>query len=136
MTSPTSWRSAAIVGGILVFAGCAKDPAPSGPPAAPAQPTTSVDAPDAEANDEVAKAIAELPEAERALALAQKYCPVAAMDGRDSLLGSMGMPHKVTLDGKDVYLCCEGCVETAEKDSAATLAKTDELKQRASTELN
>ncbi len=136
MTSRTGWWTAGIGCGLLVFAGCAKETAPAAPPASPAGQALTVDSPAGEADDDVAKAIAELPEAERSVALAQKYCPVAAIDGRDSLLGSMGMPHKVTLDGKDVYLCCEGCVETAEKDSAATLAKTDELKQRAATEAN
>lgn len=122
--------------GLAVTMGCGK---PATPPAAntaatPQTPATSADG--EEPVDEVAAAIAELPEAERSVALAQKYCPVAAMGegAHDALLGSMGKPFKVTLDGKDVYLCCSGCKETAEKDPAATLAKVEELKTRAASE--
>jgi len=121
---------------LTTFAGCAKEPAAT-PPADGAAATgdsAAAETPAADANDEVAKAIAELPEEERAAALAQKWCPVAAMQGHDNLLGSMGMPHKVTVDGKDVYLCCEGCVEEAQKDPAATLAKVEELTQKAAQE--
>jgi hypothetical protein len=121
----------ALVSVTLLFTGCSKAPAPA-PTQTPANTAEHADA--TEPDDEVAKAIAELPEAERPIALAQKYCPVAAMEGHDNLLGGMGAPVKVTLDGKDVYLCCEGCKEAAEKDPAATLAKVDELRTRAASE--
>jgi Cu(I)/Ag(I) efflux system membrane fusion protein len=53
---------------------------------------------------EILAALSELPEADRALALKQKTCPVAGMP-----LGSMGPPIKVDVDGRAVFLCCEGC---------------------------
>ena len=45
-------------------------------------------------------------EADRALALAQKICPVSGDE-----LGGMGTPIKVSVNGRDVFLCCEGCKE-------------------------
>jgi hypothetical protein len=57
--------------------------------------------------------------------LAQKYCPVE----RENLLGSMGAPFQLLVDGKPVFLCCEGCKDRALKDSKATLAAVAELQQ-------
>jgi len=34
----------------------------------------------------------------------QGVCPVTG-----EKLGSMGTPYKVTIDGRDVFLCCQGC---------------------------
>ena len=60
---------------------------------------------------------------DRRLAIAQRWCPV--MD--DSRLGSMGMPVKVMIDSKPVFLCCEGCKEAALEKSDETLARVKEL---------
>jgi hypothetical protein len=122
-----------VVCGVMLVAGCGKTA--STPPADTAGTSTPA-ADGAEEVDEVTAAINELPEAERTVALAQKYCPVAAMSEppMDNLLGGMGKPFKVTLEGKDVFLCCEHCKELAEKDPAATLAKVEELKTRAAGE--
>lgn len=67
---------------------------------------------------EIDKAIAELPEAERAVATAQKICPVS-----EEPLGTMGMPYKVTVKERDVYLCCEGCKKQITSDPDKYLAK-------------
>jgi hypothetical protein len=48
----------------------------------------------------------------------QKVCPVSGEP-----LGSMGDPIKVLIDGKPLYLCCEGCVPKVMKDPAAYLSK-------------
>ncbi|MEO8268799.1 MAG: hypothetical protein ABI557_03700 [Aureliella sp.] len=69
-------------------------------------------------------ALSKLPKEERAAVEAQKFCAV----NTGSLLGSMGAPLKLWLDGKPVYLCCEGCTAKAQADPAATLAKVEELK--------
>jgi len=69
--------------------------------------------------------IATLPMEERMAIEAQKYCAIA--DG--SLLGGMGSPVKLELNGKPVYLCCKGCVAKANADPSATLAKVEELKK-------
>jgi hypothetical protein len=62
--------------------------------------------------------VAELPEPDRQLALAQKFCPIL-----DQPLGSMGMPYKITLRGKPVFLCCKGCAGKAKRAPEETLRK-------------
>lgn len=51
-------------------------------------------------------------------ALAQAICPVSGEN-----LGAMGVPIKVSAEGKDAYLCCKGCVKDFEKDPKAVFAK-------------
>lgn len=111
---------ALLFGTCLVF-GCAEKPAPA--------PATPPSAPAAASKDEAkySAAIAELPEEDRAAATAQKFCAVSSK----SRLGSMGMPFKITIEDKPVFLCCEGCKDEALKDSQATLAKVEELKAAA-----
>ncbi len=75
----------------------------------------------------IVHSIAQLPEEERALAIAQKFCVVEDK----SRLGYMGKPHKILVEGQPVYLCCAGCEEEALKDPKATLAKVEKLKQAA-----
>ncbi len=87
--------------GISGLAGCG-----SSPPAAPA-PTTQDQKP-------------VLTEADKALIEKQKLCLVA-----NEPLGSMGTPIKVTVKGRDVFLCCEGCREAVLKDPDKYLAKLD-----------
>ena len=48
----------------------------------------------------------------------QRDCPISG-----ERLGSMDTPIKVTLNGEEVFLCCEGCKADAEADPDATLAK-------------
>ncbi len=63
----------------------------------------------------------ELTEADQALIEKQKLCLVA-----DEPLGSMGTPIKVTVQGRDVFLCCEGCRDAVLKNPEKYLAKLDE----------
>jgi hypothetical protein len=72
-------------------------------------------------NTKVKAALAKLTPEDRARAEAQKYCPVRT----DSLLGSMGIPLKITLDGQTVFLCCAGCKDRAFANPKATLAKVN-----------
>lgn len=75
---------------------------------------------------EVAASLAGLPPADRKAAEAQKVCAV-----QDTIrLGSMGAPVKITLDGKDVFLCCKGCEAAARKDPAKTAEKVKGLKEK------
>lgn len=67
----------------------------------------------------ITAALAKLSPADRALAEKQKFCPVLP----DSRLGSMGVPVKLTIDGKTVFICCAGCKESALKDEKETLKK-------------
>lgn len=78
-------------------------------------------------DDELAQ-IKKLPEAEQAVALAQKICPVGSEAGEgEGHLGSMGKPVKVSVKtesgGRDVFLCCNGCKEDLMKDVNKYLAK-------------
>jgi Cu(I)/Ag(I) efflux system membrane fusion protein len=69
------------------------------------------------------KNIDQLPEEDRAAAKAQAICPVQGVP-----LGSMGVPVKITLRGKTVFVCCKGCVGKAKNDPEGTL-KTLESKK-------
>jgi hypothetical protein len=72
---------------------------------------------------EIAAGLAGLPAADRTAAESQKFCAI-----QDTIrLGSMGAPVKVTLDGKDVYLCCKGCVDAAKKNPEKTTEKARAL---------
>ena len=101
-----------------VVIGCGENSAPrSGFVAGPAE------------DGKIVEAIARLPEEERALAVAQKFCAVEDK----SRLGYMGKPHKILVEGQPVFLCCAGCEEEALKDPQATLAKVEKLKKAAAT---
>ena len=69
---------------------------------------------------EIAAALAELSEKDRALAEKQRICPVTEM-----LLGSMGVPLKVDVGGRTVFICCEGCREPLLEESEKYLAVLD-----------
>jgi YHS domain-containing protein len=64
----------------------------------------------------------ELNEADRKLAEKQKYCPKTG-----ELLGSMGKPYKTKLNGREFFLCCDGCEEEVKKDPEKYLKKLDAL---------
>ena len=64
----------------------------------------------------------ELDEADRKLAEKQKYCPKTG-----ELLGSMGAPYKIMLNGRVVFLCCDGCEKEVKKDPEKYLKKLDAL---------
>lgn len=114
----------------LATFGCAKTaPAPADGPSVPAADAhaqrdhaKSAEQEGPGADDEVAKAMASLSPEDRAAAEKQRVCLVTGEP-----LGSMGAPIKVTVNGRDVFLCCEGCRESLMKDPDKYLAKlTDE----------
>lgn len=94
--------------------GCRPQPMADEAPAAAANP---------EMDAKIAAAIAELPEAERAAAEAQKICPVSGEP-----LGSMGTPMKVAVEGRDVFICCESCKNPLTEDPEKYLTKLDEAR--------
>ena len=69
-------------------------------------------------HDEIEKALAKLSPADRAAAERQKICPVA-----DERLGSMGTPIKLNVQGRDVFICCEGCEKDLRDDPEKFFAK-------------
>lgn len=74
---------------------------------------------------EITTAMAELSAEDRVAAEAQKFCAVE----QENLLGSMGAPVKVMIEGQPVFLCCEGCKDAALKDPQATVAAVAKLKE-------
>ncbi len=73
-----------------------------------------------EENAEITAALAELDEADRAAAIKQAICPVS-----DEPLGLMGTPLKVTVAGRDVFICCKSCRDAIVSDPQKYLAKLD-----------
>ncbi len=82
---------AILAAAFLPVSGCQKDPAD-----VPAEPKTEAEA----ERDPLEGLSAE----DRAAVLAQKICPVTG-----EALGSMGLPIKLTVEGREVFICCEGC---------------------------
>jgi membrane fusion protein, copper/silver efflux system len=69
--------------------------------------------------------LAKLSPEDQKLAARQKICPITGL-----VLGSMGVPVKITLKDQTVFLCCPGCVEQAKKDPEKTLNKVAELMKK------
>jgi hypothetical protein len=104
--------------GSIYFGGSGSDKAaPSGVTTRPSTPED----PDAETK----AALAKLGPQDRALAEAQRLCPVTGKP-----LGSMGTPTKVMVKGQPVFLCCEGCEDEAKTHEGRTLEKMNELKTK------
>ncbi len=80
--------------------------------------TDENEADDDEADDEIETSISMLEEDDQKLARAQKICPVS-----DQALGSMGIPIKLEVKGKTVFLCCRGCEKRILADPDKYLAK-------------
>ncbi|MCA9068229.1 MAG: hypothetical protein KDA84_04865, partial [Planctomycetaceae bacterium] len=55
--------------------------------------------------------IAKLSPADQASALAQQMCPVT-----NQKLGSMGKPIRVTVSGRSLWVCCQGCVDAVQSN--------------------
>ena len=121
----------AIVAGFGVLAaGCNRSDSGGSRQPAPPSSTSRQQPADAPAPPETKKAdtggkglpegLAELSEADRALALKQNVCPVSGES-----LGSMGKPVKVEVKGRTVFLCCDGCEAELKKEPDKFLAKLD-----------
>jgi YHS domain-containing protein len=78
----------------------------------------------AKLDPKIAAALASLNKEDRTLVDSQKYCAIMT----DKLLGSMGTPLKVEVNGKPVFLCCKGCKTKALRDPDATLATVAKLR--------
>ncbi len=80
--------------------------------------------PDSKLDPKIAVALASLNKEDRTLVDSQKYCAIMT----DKLLGSMGTPLKVEVNGEPVFLCCKGCKTKALRDPDATLASVAKLR--------
>jgi hypothetical protein len=77
----------------------------------------------------ITASLAKLSDEDRALVQTQKFCPIL-----NTVLGSMGPPVKVVIDGQPVFLCCNGCKQKALANPEQTLAKVAELKTKTKAE--
>lgn len=71
-------------------------------------------------SSKITATLSKLSATDRQLAEKQRVCPVAGMR-----LGSMGVPAKVIVEGRPVFICCEGCRERLLAEPAKYLAKLD-----------
>ncbi len=55
---------------------------------------------------------------DRESAMKQHFCPVGG-----EMLGSMGAPEKVDVNGQSVWICCKGCKKKLLADPDKYLAK-------------
>lgn len=64
------------------------------------------------------RTLAKLDPEDQKLAQAQRICPVM-----EKPLGTMGKPIKVDVQGRPVFICCEGCREELLAEPEKSLAK-------------
>jgi hypothetical protein len=103
----------------MVLVGCARE---ADSPAVVEEEVVEVEVPGLSTSGDanVTAAMAELDEADRAAATAQAVCPVS-----NEPLGSMGKPIKMTVKGRDLFICCESCREGVLRNPDKYLAKLD-----------
>lgn len=68
--------------------------------------------------EKMTKALADFSEEDRKSAMKQHFCPVT-----DAMLGAMGKPSKVEVQGQQVWICCDGCKDKLKSDPEKYLAK-------------
>lgn len=71
--------------------------------------------------DKMMEALAGLPEEDRKSAMKQHFCPVSG-----EMLGVMGVPEKVDVNGQAVWICCDGCKDKLLAAPDEYLAKLNE----------
>lgn len=110
----------AVVTAGSAIGGCSREASEptNGPRLSP--PADSDSAVDEASPSDIPEELAALSDADRAAVLAQKVCPVS-----DEELGGMGTPIKVTVEGRDIFLCCEGCKDELLANPDKYLAKLD-----------
>jgi hypothetical protein len=121
--------TAFLLAALLAAGGCNEDKSTkaaqttsTATPAGTAKTTGAVDSDEAEIKANLAKLSPE----DRALADKQKYC----VEQKDELLGSMGVPIKLTIKGEAVFVCCKSCEKHALKDPDKTLQTAKELREK------
>ncbi|HWY86147.1 MAG TPA: hypothetical protein VNX28_05460 [Gemmataceae bacterium] len=100
--------------GLLALIGCTESPSTVKPNSNSSQAKVEELAP--ELKTKIQTALAKLSDADRPLAQAQKFCPV-----QKGLLGTMGKPDRIEIEGQPVFLCCWGCADDARADPKKTL---------------
>ena len=67
--------------------------------------------------------LAKMSRDDREMVEKQKFCVVLTQNR----LGSMGTPIKLMIEGKPIFLCCDGCRESALEDPQSTLGMAQKL---------
>ena len=120
----TACVSGAIVATLLAWMslGCGTSPPAQPTPPEPATEAPPMDHPEnqhAEHQGEgVRAALAGLSPSDRESAEGQRVCPVSG-----ELLGKMGEPIKLDVQGREVWICCAGCEDALRKDPEQYFAK-------------
>lgn len=92
---------------------------------APTQKTASTPVESNTSDPEVKASLDKLSPEDRALAVAQKTCPITGEP-----LGSMGVPPKLTIKDQIVFVCCSSCTKKAEADPEKTLKAVADAKAK------
>ena len=86
---------------------------------APSEQATDTPGDSTASDMDIVKAeLAKLPPEDAASAEAQRICPVSG-----EMLGTMGAPPKVDVNGQQVWICCDGCKDTLLASPDEYLAK-------------
>ena len=108
------WALSVVLGAALVGCSAEQKADPGSTTATPSAQSATAETSQASDQDaEVKDALAKPSPEDRALAAAQKTCPVTG-----ELLGSMGVPIKLTAQGRAAFVCCEGCVDELKNNFA------------------
>jgi hypothetical protein len=87
------------------------------------QPMKMDSAVDAKQEAAIQANLAKLKPEDRKLAEAQKFCAIQTKNR----LGTMGVPIKVMIKDKPVFLCCNGCASKAQANPDKTLTSVADL---------
>lgn len=124
----TACLSGVVVATLLTWfsTGCDTSPAPQpaapeSVPGAPMMDHTQHQPAAEDQGEEVRTALAGLSPSDRESAQRQRICPVSG-----ELLGSMGEPVKLEVEGREVWICCAGCENALRKDPERHLAKLND----------
>ena len=71
--------------------------------------------------EKMTKALVDFFEEDRKSAMKQHFCPVSG-----EMLGTMGEPEKVEVEGQQVWICCDGCKDKLLADPDKFLAKLND----------
>jgi hypothetical protein len=119
---------------VLGVSGCGSPDSDTADTSAPAATTSAVadehdghhhgdDDQDAAKSDmeKMTEQLASLSAEDRASAMKQHVCPVSG-----EMLGTMGVPEKVDVNGQAVWICCDGCKDKLLAEPDKYLAKLKE----------
>ena len=60
-----------------------------------------------------------------------KPYPLTTCVVTDEKLGEMGKPYVFTHEGREIKMCCKGCLKDFKKDTAKYIKKLDEAEKKA-----